>query len=436
MTKMPDAINPTELLAAANPVASHEVAPERLERMITHVTSAAPASRFSLLRTWQMKAGSAVAAAALVVTGVVVSLGGTPQGLTVFAFASNTSVAGPAPLSVAGPAVFESTEAPTSHSGSQKFVAGRQLPSQATPLAVYSVAAVSAVANAQTAVEGVASALGVRHVTIAKSCSFDDVGTTSSGIDAVGHIAEVIGESFDAINCQAAPVGPITWAYAQKNSPCLELASPTATSFACPISGAYTEQVSHLKLVTWASPLVKSLIAGHLVPSGMRLAAPTFSSGTNIITYTLETNGGVITNQHEVFQFTNHGALLFATGLLAKASLDEKYPALSPAAAVALLQTSTASGGINPGGPMIPAPSSTTTINPGGPMIPAPSSTTTTTAPSASVTIDSATLSYQLVWLTIGSAVLVPQYTYHESNGSAERALALNPSYYLVEPAK
>lgn len=430
---MPDAIDPTELLTAANPVASYEIEPDRLDRMITRAIATAPVSRISLLRTWQMRTGSAVAAAALVVTGVVVSLG-APASLTVFSFAANTSIAGPSSLSVAGPTNFESTEAPTSHSGAQKFIAGRQLASAAPPLAVYSVASV---ANPQSAVKAVAAALGVRHATLTKSCSYDNVGTTGAGVDAIGRSAEVIGYSFGTKNCQGALVGPITWAFAHKTSPCLQLASPTATTFVCAVGAVVKHAASHLNLVGWSAPLVKSLLAGRLVPSGMKLAAPTFLSGTNIIRYPLETMGGVATNQDDEFEFTIHGALLFASGLLATTTLDAKYPALSPSAAVGLLPTSNPSGGINPGGPMIPAPGvTTTTINPGGPMIPAPSSTTTTNAPTNSVTINSATLSYQLVWLSNGSAVLVPQYTYRANNGSAQRALALNPSYYLVEPAK
>ena len=430
---MPDAIDPTELLAAANPVASYEIEPDRLDQMITRAIATAPVSRFSLLRTWQMKAGSAVAAAALVVTGVVASLG-APSSLTVFAFAANTSVAGPASPLVAGAANFESTKAPTSHSGTQQYVAGRQLASVAPPLAVYSVASV---ANPQSAVKAIATALGVRHAALSKSCSYNNLGTTGAGVDAVGRSAEVIGDSFGTKNCQGPLVGPITWAFAHKTSPCLQLASPNATTFVCAVRGVFKHVASHLKLVAWSAPLVKSLLAGRLVPSGMKLAAPTFLSGTNIIRYPLETMGGVATNQDDEFEFTNHGALLFASGLLATTTLVAKYPALSPSAAVALLSTSSPSGGINPGGPMIPAPgATTTTINPGGPMIPVPSSTTTTNTPTNSVTIGSATLSYQLVWLTNGSAVLVPQYTYRANNGSAQRALALNPSYYLVEPAK
>lgn len=429
---MPDAIDPTQLLAAANPVASYEIEPDRLDRMITRAIATAPVSRISLLRTWQMRAGSAVAAAALVVTGVAVSLG-APSSLTVFSFAANTSVAGPSSLSVAGPANFASTKAPTSHSGAQKFIAGRQLASAVPPLAVYSVASV---ANPQSAVKAVATALGVRHATLTKSCSYDNVGTTGAGVDAVGRSAEVIGDSFGTKNCRGALVGPITWAYAHKTSPCLQLASPNATTFVCAVGAVDQHAASHLKLVGWSAPLVKALLAGRLVPSGMKLAAPTFLSGTNIIRYPLETMGGVATNQDDQFEFTNHGALIFASGLLATTTLVAKYPALSPSAAVGLLSTANPSGGINPGGPMIPAPGATTTINPGGPMIPVPSSTTTTTVPTNSVTINSATLSYQLVWLTNGSAVLVPQYTYRANNGSAQRALALNPSYYLVEPAK
>lgn len=412
---MPDAIDPTQLLTAANPVASYEIEPDRLDRMITRAIATAPVSRFSLLRTWQLRAGSAVAAAALVVTGVVVSLGGAPSSLTVFTFAANTSVAGSASRSAASSGVFESTQAPTSHAGSEKFIAGRRLASASRPLAVYSVASV---ANPPSAVRAVATALGVRNVKMTASCSYGNAGTTGAGVDAVGRSTEVIGESFGTKNCLGPLVGPITWAFALKTSPCLQFTSPNDTNFFCAAGAATAHPASHLKLVMWSTPFVKSLLDGRLVPSGMKLAAPTFASGTNMISYPLETSGGVATDQGDEFEFTSHGGLLFASGLLATTTLDANYPALSPSAAVGLLSPPNATAGINPGGPMIPAPSSTTT------------------APTNSVTMSTATLSYQLVWLTNGSGVLVPQYTYRASNGSTQRAIALNPSYYLVEPAK
>jgi hypothetical protein len=87
--------------------------------------------------------------------------------------------------------------------------------------------------------------------------------------------------------------------------------------------------------------------------------------------------------------------------------------------------------GVNPGGPMQSA--TTTTINPGGPMIPA---TTTTTLAAPSVTLKTARLGYELLFLANGSAIFVPQYIYAVNRGVDQRVLALNPSYYRIQTSK
>ena len=93
---MPDSIDPTELLAHAKPITNYEIDSAHLTQMVNRVTSTPVPVRFPLLRTWQMKAGSAVAGAALVATGVVVAISGAPQSLSVLALPSNTPIAGPA----------------------------------------------------------------------------------------------------------------------------------------------------------------------------------------------------------------------------------------------------------------------------------------------------------------------------------------------------
>jgi hypothetical protein len=154
----------------------------------------------------------------------------------------------------------------------------------------------------------------------------------------------------------------------------------------------------------------------------MTLGAPTFSSDVNIIYYPLRTSSGVVTNLDEEFQFTDHGSLLFATGLLATISLDKKYPVLSEAGGASLLTTPTAS--------------TSGAVNPGGPMIPAPTTPVTSKKTAVTVTLQSATLTYELVGLTNGEDVLVPQYVYRASNGTTLQALALNPSYYHLASVK
>lgn len=419
---MPDAIDPTELLAAANPITDCRIEPDRLEQMISRVTSARVASRFSPLRTWQMKAGSAAAAAALVVTGVVVSLGGAPVGLTVLALANGTSVAGASQSAAltAGAAIYKSTQAPSSHSNALSFVAGPQLTTQAPSKAVYSAVSV---ADPSASVLGVASALGISSTSQSESCSYSSAGTNGASINAVGKSAEVVGRSLLDNKCQVTSGTPITWTYSLKSSPCRQSATPTTTKSICQVSGKFIEHgASHVQLTTWSAPLMKSLIGSHLTPSGMTLGTPTFSNDVNIIYYPLKTRSGVLTNLDEEFQFTNQGSLLFATGLLATISLDKKYPVLSEAGGAKLLATSTAS----PSG----------AVNPGGPMIPAPNSPVTSHKTAVTVTLKSATLTYELVGLNNGSDVLVPQYLYRTSNGTILQALALDPSYYHLAPAK
>jgi hypothetical protein len=439
MTKMPDAIDPTELLAAANPSTDYQIEPDRFEKMISRVTSARVASRFSLLRTWQIKAGSA-GAAALVVAGVVVSLGGAPAGLTVLSLANGTSVAGASPSAAltAGAAIYESTKAPSSHSKALSFVAGPQLTTEAPSKAVYSAVSV---ADPSASVLGVASALGISITSQSESCSYNSAGTNSASINAVGKSAEVVGTSLLDSKCQTTSGTPISWTYSLKKSPCQQSTTPTATETICQVSGKFVEHgASHLQLTTWSAPLVTSLIGAHLIPKGMTLGAPTFSSDVNIIFYPLRTSSGVVTNLDEEFQFTNHGSLLFATGLLAAISLDKTYPVLSEAGGAKLLATltATASGAVNPGGPMIPAPITATTVqvNPGGPKIPTPTTPVTSHKTALTVTLQSATLTYELVGLANGADVLVPQYVYRASNGTTLQALALNPSCYHLASKK
>ena len=69
-------------------------------------------------------------------------------------------------------------------------------------------------------------------------------------------------------------------------------------------------------------------------------------------------------------------------------------------------------------------------------MIPAPTTPVTSKKTAVTVTLQSATLTYELVRLTNGEDVLVPQYVYRASNGTTLQALALNPSYYHLAPVK
>jgi hypothetical protein len=169
---------------------------------------------------------------------------------------------------------------------------------------------------------------------------------------------------------------------------------------------------------------VTSLRRYDVVPHGMTLGGPSFASGANTVVYPLVTSSGVISNQYEEFQFTIAGSLEYATGLLASTTLDNTYPALSEAGGVALLTHSSGSS-VNPGGQMIPAATTTVTVTSPG-----------FEASPKVVTLTSATLSYQLLWLEDGTAVLLPQYIYRASNGVDEQVLALSPTSYRVGAAK
>jgi hypothetical protein len=442
---MPDSLDPTELLAAAKPLPTYEIEPAHLDAMITRVASIPARSRFSLLRTWQMRAGSGVAAVALVVTGVVVSLGGAPQGLTVFALSAGSSVAGPvrqAPSPT--PSDFATAQLPGTLS-TPNFVAGTHLSSTTTSLPVYRV---DDVASPVASVAGVATALGSKSATVSTKCTTKTPGEwnalgTKGVVAASPYVYSLCRSSFVATS------SPLTWTYNLKASTCPEPSSLALGVWyaACHSASTFNDHgATKSQLVQWSAPLIRSLETRQLVPTGMSMDPSGVTVNANAIYYPLATSNGFVTNQYEEFQFTNLGQLIYATGPLAAVTLQNTYPVISPAAGVALLAPATKSsasgvnlGGsvinatttINPGGPMIPAP--TTTINPGGPMI---SATTTTTSPTPSVTLTTSSVSYQLIWLANGAALLVPQYTYRASRGLDQRVLALSPSYYRVKAAK
>lgn len=422
---MPDSLDPTELLANAKPDVTYGIEPSRLDEMITRVAST-PASRFRLLRTWQMRAGSALAAAVVAVAAVLVSIGGGP-GLTVLTLGSAT-IAGPVTHAAItpSPTSFATTEAPVRAGASQHstFVGGPRLSTSVTSLAVYRVLSVP---DPSASLSHVAAALGVRHAKLNAQCTYGATGTPVLGANAVGTTAVVTEAPYRAGGCAKganSASGPLTWTYNLKGSQCQRPSSLSSIASACtPVPTASQQRIaSDQQLTKWSSRLVASLRRYDVLPTGMTLAAPSFTSGANVVVYPVLTSGGVISNQYEAFQFSLAGSLVYATGMLGSTTLVNTYPALSPAGGVALLHSS--GSNVNPGGPMIPAPTTTSTATgtpPGnGPL-------------SKVVTLSSSTLRYQLLWLTDGSAVLVPQYVYRSSDGVQEQVLALSPTYYRVE---
>lgn len=443
---MPDSLDPTELLANAKPQVTYEIEPSRLDEMLARVTSASARVRFPLLRTWQMRAGSALAAALVTVAAVLVSLGGGP-GLTVLTLEAGTAVAGPATHASLAPTPigFSAAQAPVTpgvNAGSTKFVVGSRFLNSASPLAVFRV---TSVPDPSASLMKIAAALGVRHARPNAECTYGATGSSVLSANAVGTNAIVTEAPYHAAGCTTsagATLEPVTWTFNLKGAACELPSSLTGDVAACPLGGVFSQHnASHRQLALWSSRLTTSLLHRRVVPAGMTLGKATFLSDGNVVTYPLVTSSGVASNQYEEFQFSNDGSLVYATGLLASTSLVSTYPAISELKGVELLQapSSGSGGGVNPGGPKLPA-STTTTLNTGGPMIPA-STTTTVTPPSdttltAVVSLSNVTLSYRLIWLSDGSAILAPQYVYRASDGVSEQVLALDPSFYQVEASK
>ena len=428
---MPDSLDPTELLANAKPQVTYEIESSRLDEMLVRVTSASAQVRFPLLRTWQMRAGSALAASLVTVAAVLVTFGGGP-GLTVLTLEAGTAVAGPATHASSAPSSssFSAAKAPVTpgvNAGSTKFVVGSRFLSSAAPLAVFRVTSVS---DPSTSLMKIAAALGVRHARPNAECTYGATGSRVLSANAVGTNAIVTEAPYHADGCTTsagATVEPATWTFNLKGTECELPSSLTGDVAACPLGGVFSQhQASHRQLALWSSRLTASLLQLRAVPAGMTLGMATFLRDVNVVTYPLVTSSGVASNQYEEFQFSNDGSLVYATGLLASTSLVSAYPAISEVRGVELLQAppSGSGGGVNPGGPMIPAPTTTTVTS--------PSDTTLT----AVVRLSSVTLSYRLIWLSDGSAILAPQYVYRASNGVSEQVLALDPSYYQVEASR
>jgi hypothetical protein len=370
-----------------------------------------------------MKASSAVAGAALVATGVVIAVSGAPQSLTVLALPSNTPIAGPAvhaPATLA-PVTFESTQVPTASGTAAKstrtYVAGPRLSTSAVSLAVYKVAAVK---SPQAKVLRIAGALGVRDVgPVTGLPSSPALNFVAKGTNATVVATPFIKSAGPSTVIVPLP-GPLTWTY-NVAGPCPQPSTlaPGAAPASCAMANDFHDHgASHDQLISWVTPLATRLVTGNLIPNGMTLAPPRFTGTANIVYFPLRTSNIVTTNQYEEFQFSNKGTLIYATGLLGSIYAPKNYPVISEADGASVLSNSSLNG-INPGGPMIPAPSKK--VSGSG---------------AAALTLTSAKLDYELVSLTDGSSVLVPQYTYAASDGTSLQVLALNPSYYRIKTAK
>lgn len=419
---MPESLDPTELLAQANPITNYEIDSAHLTQMVNRVISTPLPSRFPLLRTWQMRAGSAIAGAALVATGVVIAVSGSPSTLSVLALPANTPIAGPAVHAPATlrPTLFATAQVPsatgTAAKATRSYIAGPRLSTSAVSLAVYKMTAVK---SPEAKVLRIAGALGVHDVRPVIGLPDD----SALNIVAKGTNATVVATRFIK---SAGPstiivplASPLTWTY-NVAGPCPQPSTLSlgATPTSCPMASVFSDHdASHAQLISWSTPFATKLVTSNLIPDGMTLASPRFTGTDNIVYYPLKASNIVTTNQYEEFQFSNKGSLIYATGLLGALSVGHNYPVISEAAGAGVLSNPSLNG-INPGGPMIPAPSTKNANSP------------------ATLTLKSAQLHYELVWLSNGSAVLVPQYTYTASDGSSLQVLAVSPSYYRLAPKK
>ncbi|MGD0055854.1 MAG: hypothetical protein ABSC34_10525 [Acidimicrobiales bacterium] len=404
-------LDPTELLAGANPVATYEIDPARLDQMITRVTATPLPTRLSLLRTWQMRAGSLAAAAALV-TGLVISLGSSPQGLSVLALSASTPVAGnatPSPASTgltfaaAKATVPSSVVVPPTNLG-----VGRTLATNAGRADVFKFVSI---ADPGAKLTRIAHDLGLLGGVTSPTCPWRTIGTN----------ATLSGARSPSIGCASTGstlAAPITWRFNMRNPVCPPTTTPPATSTSrCPsVQNATGRGATTHQLVAWSSPLLARLSGEGLVVGGATWGTPIVNAFDDTIYYPLVVDDTTLANQYEEFQFTSYGLLIHASGLLGRTSLVDAYPLISQAAGVALIEN----------------PSPATSVNPGGPMIPA---TTSTTKPSNDV-VKVATLEYELASLRSGGAVLVPQYVYLTSRGVRYQALALNPSFFTDRAGK
>jgi hypothetical protein len=378
----------TELLRAANPATNFDIDHERLDQIINRVVSMQVFTRRSTFRAWKMKSASAVAGAAVVITAVVVSLGGGTPGLPSLALSATSRTAvyaahGSLEKSAGSHPPPSGATFPTV--GSYTFIAGSGL-SLATSLAP--VYAISEPADASSALMSVASALGVTNPVLS--------GTSSCQETATGNNANVYSQ------CGLVAAAPTSWYYNVDLPACQGLITNAAgLSVPCVVGWGFTDSsATPGRLTQWSAPLVQAL-----APSGVTLGNPTFND--NVITYPCEINGVPITGCSEMFQYNNGGKLIYATGTTGPVGPFTQlgvYPLISPLSGVSVMNESVPS--------------------------------VTTSQSSFVVTLKSSVLTYAMESLTNGTTVLVPQYTYTGSDNASYSALALDPSYFTTSSSK
>lgn len=379
----------TELLRAANPATDFEIDHEHLDQIINRVVAMQVPSRRSILRTWKMKSASAVAAAAVVITAVVASLGGGTPALPALALSATSRIAvSPAHESVyRGTVTHPPPGAPTPIVGSYTFVAGSGLSSATSSARVYTF---GEPADPSSVLMNVANALGVTNPVLSGTSSCQEIAT--------GNNAKVYSQ------CDSVGSAAVTWYYNVDLPACQGLMTNAAgLSVPCAVGWGFTDSsATPSQLTQWSTPLVQAL-----VPSGVTLGDPTFNDNVNIVTYPCEIDGVPITGCSEMFQYDNGGKLIYATGTTGPVGPFTQlgiYPMISPLAGVSEMNGSASS-----------------TTSPQSPIV---------------VTLTSPVLMYAMESLTNGTTVLVPQYTYVGSDNASYTALALDPSYFTTSSSK
>ena len=379
----------TELLRAANPATNYEIDDEHLDEMVDRVVAIQIPSRNSILRTWKVKSASAVSATSVIVTAVVVLLGGGSPALPALALraTSRTAVSPAHGSTYRGTDTHPPLKSPTPIVGSYTFVAGSGLSTATSSAPVYTY---SEPTGPSSTLMSVANALGVTNPVLS--------GTSSCQETVTGNSAKVYSQ------CDSVESAPVTWYFNVDLPTCQGLMTITAgLSVPCAVGWGFTDSsATPSQLTQWSTPLVQAL-----VPSGVALGNPTFNDNVNIVTYPCEIDGVPITGCSEMFQYDNGGKLIYAAGTTGPVGPFTQlgiYPVISPLAGVSEMNGSAFS-------------------------------TTSSQSPIV-VTLTSPVLTYAMESLTNGTTVLVPQYTYVGSDNASYFTLALDPSNFTTSSSK
>lgn len=377
---MPEVMDPGEQLRAANPVGSYRIDEGRLDHMVAAVIrspNVAPGS--SHLHSWQARAAASIAAAAvLLASGVAVyrsATGGSQLQPLALKTVQVSSSGNPSEEPIHGYAGGRSSSGAIP---SETFVPGPNLSNASSSAPVYRFTPVS---DPTSLLSLVASTLDVADPVIQAGGS-SGCGTTLRG---------------DASSVFSSCSVPLEWFFNIKLPACQGVTKNAAgTLVPCVQAEGFLDSgATQRQLSQWSSAAATAL-----APSGLTIGAPVYASNLNWVSYPCEVDGVEILGCSENFQYSDAGALLYATGPLDPSGTITSmgnYPLLSPVQAVSRV----AAGGVSHG----PPPTSTTTV-----------------------TLTSSTMEYAVATLNDGTNALVPAYVYMGSDGGSYAAVAIDPA--------